>query len=78
MQEVTTIGIDLAKNVFHIHGIDASGETCIRRQLRRRRVLAFSKKLPPCLIGIEACATSHHWAREIAAVGHEVGLMPPV
>ncbi len=77
MIEVTTIGIDLAKNVFQIHGIDASGDTVIRRQLRRRQVLAFFKKLPPCLVGIEACATSHHWAREIAAVGHEVRLMPP-
>ena len=76
MTAVTTIGIDLAKNVFQIHGIDASGETVIRRQLRRRQVLAFFKKLLPCLIGIEACATSHHWAREIAAVGHEVRLMP--
>jgi transposase len=77
MNEVTTIGLDLAKNVFQVHGVDASGETVIRRQLRRRQVLPFFKKQPPCLVGIEACATSHHWAREIAALGHQVRLMPP-
>ena len=75
--EVTTIGIDLAKNVFQVHGVDAAGKTVIRRQLRRRQVLPFFKKLSPCLIGMEACATSHHWAREITALGHEVKLMPP-
>jgi transposase len=67
----------IAKNVFQVHGVDASGETVIRRQLRRRQILPFFRKLPPCLIGMEACATSHHWAREIAALGHEVRLMPP-
>ena len=77
MNEVTTIGIDLAKSVFQIHGVDASGATVIRRQLRRRQVLPFFRKLAPCLIGMEACATAHHWAREIAALGHEVRLMPP-
>jgi transposase len=76
MGEVTTIGLDLAKSVFQVHGVDASGKTVIRRQLRRGQVLAFSKKLPPCLVGMEACATSHHWAREIAKLGHEVRMMP--
>ncbi len=77
MNEVTTIGIDLAKSVFQVHGVDAAGKTVIRKQLRRRQVLAFFRKQSPCLVGLEACATSHHWAREIAALGHEVRLMPP-
>ncbi len=73
----TTIGLDIAKNVFQVHGVDAEGEVVIRRQLRRSQVIAFFKKLPPCLVGIEACATSHHWAREIEKLGHTVRLMPP-
>jgi len=77
MNEVITIGVDLAKNVFQVHGVDAEGAVVVRRKLRRRQVLAFFKKLPPCLVGMEACATSHYWAREIAALGHEVKLMPP-
>ncbi len=77
MNEVITIGVDLAKSVFQVHGVDAAGETVIRKQLRRRQVLPFFKKLTPCLVGIEACATAHHWAREIGALGHEVRLMPP-
>jgi transposase len=77
MSEVTVIGIDLAKNVFQLHGVDGSGETVIRRQLRRSQVLPFFRKQPPCLVGMEACATSHDWSREIAALGHEVRLMPP-
>ena len=77
MSNVTTIGVDLAKNVFQIHGVDASGATVIRKRLRRRQVLAFFEKQPPCLVGMEACATAHHWAREITALGHEVRLMPP-
>ncbi len=76
MKEVSTIGLDLAKNVFQVHGVDGSGKTVIRRQLRRGQVLPFFKKLPPCLVGMEACATSHYWAREIAALGHEVRMMP--
>jgi len=76
MTEVSTIGLDLAKNVFQIHGVDVSGETVICRQLRRRQVLPFFRKRPPCLVGIEACATSHYWAREISALGHEVRIMP--
>ncbi len=76
MTEVTTIGLDLAKNVFQVHGVDAAGATVIRRQLRRSQVLPFFRKLRPCLVGAEACATAHHWAREIGALGHEVRLMP--
>src|SRR5882724_10445204 len=77
MQGVTTIGLDIAKSVFQVHGVDAAGEVVIRRQLKRRYVLAFFEKLPPCLIGIEACASSHHWSRELQALGHTVRLMPP-
>ena len=76
MNEVTTIGVDLAKNVFQVHGVDASGEVVIRKPLRRRQVMPFFGKLSPCLIGVEACATSHHWARELQALGHRVGIMP--
>jgi len=75
--DVTTIGLDLAKSVFQVHGVDAAGRTVVRKQLRRRQVLPFFAKQPPCLVGLEACATAHHWAREIAALGHEVRLMPP-
>ncbi len=77
MQTVTTIGLDIAKSVFQVHGIDAAGNVIIRRQLKRRFVLAFFQKLPPCVVGIEACATSHHWSRELKALGHAVRLMPP-
>jgi transposase len=76
MKEVSTIGLDLGKNVFQVHGIDGLGETMIRRQLRRGQVLPFFKRLPPCLVGMEACATSHYWAREISALGHDVRMMP--
>jgi transposase len=77
MQTITTIGFDIAKSVFQVHGVDAAGEVVIRRQLKRRSVLAFFQKLPPCLVGIEACASSHHWSRELQAFGHTVRLMPP-
>ena len=77
MQTVTTIGFDIAKSVFQVHCVDAAGQVVIRRQLKRRHVLAFFQKLPPCLIGIEACASSHHWSRELQALGHSVRLMPP-
>ena len=77
MQTVTTIGLDIAKSVFQVHAVDAAGKVVIRRQLKRRYVLAFFEKLPPCLIGIEACASSHHWSRELQALGHSVRLMPP-
>ena len=75
--EVSTIGLDLAKNVFQIHGVDASGRIVIRRAIRRSQVLPFFAKLPPCLVGIEACGTSHHWARELLSLGDDERLMPP-
>jgi transposase len=77
MQAITTIGLDIAKSVFQVHGIDAEGDVIIRRQLKRRYVLPFFQKLPPCLIGIEARASSHYWSRELQALGHNVRLMPP-
>jgi transposase len=77
MQTVSTIGFDIAKSVFQVHGVDATGLVVIRRQLKRRYVLKFFEKLPPCLVGIEACASSHHWSRELQALGHTVRLMPP-
>src|ERR1700683_1174810 len=77
MQTITTIGLDIAKSVFQVHGVDAAGQVVIRRQLKRRSVLTFFEKLPPCLVGIEACASSHHWSRELQAFGHTVRLMPP-
>ena len=76
MGEVTTIGLDLAKHVFQVHGVDAEGATILRKQLRRAQVLAFFSRLPRCLVGLEACATAHYWARELRALGHEVRLMP--
>ena len=76
MGEVTTIGLDLAKHVFQAHGVDAEGATVVRKQLRRAQVLAFFSRLPPCLVGLEACATAHYWGRELRALGHEVRLMP--
>jgi transposase len=75
--EITTIGLDLAKNVFQVHAISSTGEVVVRRALRRAQVLPFFSKLPPCLVGMEACGTSHHWARELARLGHEVRQMPP-
>ena len=77
MQSITTIGLDIAKSVFQVHGVDAGGQVVIRRQLKRRYVLAFFQKLPSCLVGIEACASSHYWSRELQALGHTVRLMPP-
>jgi transposase len=77
MQSITTIGLDIANSVFQVHGVDAAGQVILRRQLKRRYVLAFFQKLPPCLVGIEACASSHHWSRELQALGHTVRLMAP-
>src|SRR5215475_12511011 len=77
MQAVTTIGLDIAKSVFQVHGVDAKGSVVVRRQLKRRHVLAFFEKLPPCLVGLEGCASSHHWSRELQKLGHTVRLMPP-
>src|SRR5256714_5440235 len=76
MSEITTIGLDLAKHVFQVHGIDAQGTTVLRKRLRRGQVLAFFSRIPRCVVGLEACATAHYWGRELAALGHEVRLMP--
>lgn len=76
--EISTIGLDLAKNIFQVHGINSQGEPVVRKALRRSQMLPFFAKIQPCLVGIEACGTSHHWARELMKLGHEVRLMPPV
>ena len=77
MAQVSTIGLDLAKNVFQVHGIDVLGKVVVRRSLRRGEVIPFFTKLAPCLIGMEACGTAHHWARELIKLGHTVKMMPP-
>ena len=77
MGEISMIGLDLAKNVFQVHGIDASGGVVLRRQLRRGAVEKFFAQLPPCTVGVEACGSAHHWARVIGRYGHQVRLMPP-
>lgn len=76
MVTITTIGLDIAKSVFQVHGVDGAGEVAVRRKLTRGRVLGFFEKLPRCLVGIEACSSSHHWARELIARGHDVRLLP--
>lgn len=76
MGQVVTIGLDIAKSVFQVHGVDESGATVLRQRLTRSKLVLFFGKLPRCLVGIEACATSHYWARELIALGHEVRLMP--
>ena len=75
--QITTIGLDLAKSWFQVHGVDADGKVIIRRKLKRGEVISFFKSLTPCLVGIEACATAHYWVRELTALGHQVKLMPP-
>lgn len=75
--EISTVGLDLAKSIFQVHGVDGAGQIVVRKTLRRSQVLPFFSKLSPCLIGMEACGTSHHWARELSRLGHEVRLMPP-
>src|SRR5215470_3381655 len=74
--QITTMGLDIAKHVFQVHGVDAAEKVVVRKQLRRSQVIAFFASLPPCLIGMEACATAHYWARELTRLGHEVRLMP--
>jgi transposase len=78
MGEISMIGLDLAKNVFQVHGIDAAGTVVVRRQLRRGQIEKFFAQLPPCMVGMEACGSGHHWARVIKGYGHEVRLMPPL
>jgi transposase len=77
MSSIAVIGLDIAKSVFQIHGIDESGAVVVRRQLRRGQMLDYFARLPPCLIGLEACATGHHWGRELRTLGHDVRLIPP-
>ena len=77
MSEITTIGLDLAKNVFQLHGADQSGKAVLRKKLRRDQVLVFLSTLPPCVVAMEACGGSHFWGREIGKLGHEVRLIPP-
>ena len=75
--QITTIGLDIAKNVFQVHGVDAEGQPVLRKKLRRGQVLKFFAALERCLVGLEACGSSHYWARELTALGHEVRLVPP-
>ena len=75
--KVTTVGIDLAKNVFQVHGVNEFGKPVIKKQLRRDQMAAFFVNLPPCMIGMEACGGAHHWARKLSAMGHDVRLMSP-
>ncbi len=75
--KITTIGIDLAKEIFQVHGVDDHGKVVLRKQLRRNKITKFFAKIEPCLIGMEACGSSHHWARELGGFGHTIKLMPP-
>ena len=77
MSEITTVGLDLAKNVFQAHGADASGRAVLRKKLRRDQVLAFFSQLQPCVVAMEACGGAHFWGREIGKLGHDVRLIPP-
>jgi transposase len=77
MQTITTIGLDIAKSVFQVHGVGADGQVWSAGSLKRRYVLAFFQQLPPCVVGIDAWASSHHWSRELQSLGHQVRLMPP-
>src|SRR6202045_3162071 len=77
MGEVSTIGLDIAKSVFQVHGVDVAGAVVIRKRVSRARVLEYFSDLPPCLVGIEACPSAHHWGRQLQALGHTVRLMPP-
>ena len=77
MGEVSTIGLDIAKSVFQVHGVDVAGTVVIRKRISRAKVLEYFGELPPCLVGIEACPSAHHWGRELQALGHTVKLMPP-
>ena len=74
--QVTTVGLDLARNIFQVNGVTEDGEVAFNQALRRAQLLAFSKKLPPCLVGMEACGSSHYWARELRKLGHDVRLIP--
>ena len=75
--QITTVGLDIAKNLFQVHGVDAQGRVLLKRKLARGKVLGFFATLPACLVGLEACGAAHYWARELARLGHQVRLMPP-
>lgn len=77
MSEITTVGLDLAKNVFQVHGADGAGRAVVRKKLRRAQVLEFFNQLPPCVVAMEACGGAHYWGREIGKLGHDVRLIPP-
>ena len=77
MDQISIVGIDLAKSVMQVHGVDAAGAVVVQRRLRRGQVMGFFARLPRCVIGLEACATAHYWGRELKALGHEVRLIPP-
>src|SRR6202789_531851 len=77
MGDVSTIGLDIAKAVFQVHGVDSAGAVVIRKRISRSKMLGFFADLPPCLVGIEACPSAHHWGRELTGLGHTVKLMPP-
>jgi transposase len=77
MSKVSTIGLDIAKSVFQVHGVDVAGAVVIRKRVNRAKVLEYFGELPPCLVGIEACPSAHHWGRELQALGHMVRLIPP-
>ena len=77
MSEIITVGLDLAKNVFQVHGADGAGQAILRKKLRRDQVLAFFGQMPPCVVAMEACGGAHFWGREIAKLGHDVRLIPP-
>ena len=73
--KITTVGLDLAKNVIQVHGVDERGKTVLKRQLKRDQVASFFANMPACLVGMEACGSAHHWARKLQSLGHEVKLM---
>lgn len=77
MEGVVTVGLDIAKSVFQVHGVDTAGHVIVQRKLTRAKLIPFFEKLPHCRVGIEACATAHHWGRQLTELGHEVKLMPP-
>ena len=77
MKDITTIGVDLAKNVIQVHGVDQRGQVVLKRQLPRGRFVDFFANLAPCLVGMEACSSAHHWARQVEKLGHQVKLMAP-
>jgi transposase len=77
LSSITTVGLDLAKHVFQVHGVDGSGRVVVAKAIRRKHLLEFFASLPPCLMGLEACGSAHHWARELITLGHEVRMMPP-